>query len=408
MEPSRSRAKASWLGIGALAVCAACAGGGVGSIERKLDERIGEDTDRLRYALELAKLGKAPYGERLIERGLNAKNYGVLLEAARAAAARPSGTLAPVLKRVFEAKGGAARLYAALALAKLGDAESLAWIAGHALDESGRIQPAVVRYLLERGEREAVVRAVTQALRDPAQEVRDEVYELLGEIGEPWVVPLILDAFERERGEGRRTAIAALGRAGNAEVAKHLRPFLGTRGLVFVTAEALGNLGDRDSVKRIEALLREPDASLHAYVAAALWKLGDVEVARGVVERLMQHKDPAVRRLLAEQLGTVDEPEAHEYVIRLSRDEDALVRRGAVGALAARAERGESELLPILRERIADEDYQTAAVALATLARIGGGDLLGELRPLLDHRNVYVIISAGMAMLEISNRQQNV
>jgi HEAT repeat protein len=370
--------------------------------EQTLARLTSQDPQYTQYALEIAGRSTAPATGRLITDNLVVTDYQLVYAAATAAARRPVPAFQEPLKTVFSSKGGAAKIEAAVALAKLGDAEAETWLEQHVKDASGTINAAVIRYLVQKGKADLVRPALEQALGSDQQEIRNEAYELLGEIHEPWALSLVQRGFDREHGEGRQAAIVALGESGDPSMAKRIERFINTQGLVFVTIDALGNLGNTAAVPAIQKMLSRSEKPVKVYAAIALWKLGKVDTVRKTIDALLTDEDPKVRELLAQQLATVKEEQALSMLATLAEDRDPDVRLAAARALRERAQEG---LEAILTDRLEDSSYQVAAVALDALAAVGSRHALDAIAPLLDNGNPYVAISAANAILEIVSRE---
>jgi HEAT repeat protein len=222
-------------------------------------------------------------------------------------------------------------------------------------------------------------------------------------IAEPWATELLVQGLNKEHGEDRQQAIAALGATGAPEVARRISRFVSTQGLVFATLEALGALGNPDSIAVVRAKTEHDEPLVRVWAAVALWKLGESDSAAEVLEPLISDEDVVVRRLLAEELGAVDSDKAVEWLATLAGDEDQGVRLNAVRSLDQRASSAEE---PLLLAASADQDYEVATVAINVLARVGGEGALEELGALVDSENPYIALSAANAVLAIDGRRK--
>ena len=98
-------------------------------------------------------------------------------------------------------------------------------------------------------------------------------------------------------------------RTGDPAAAGKIDRYANTKGLVFVTLEALGELGSPESVKAVKPMLSNESAPARTYASVALWKLGEKSEAVTVVNELIQDPDPTGRRMLASQLASIDDEE---------------------------------------------------------------------------------------------------
>jgi len=371
--------------------------------EQVLTEVSAGDPQFTVYALEVAARSSSPTTERFILDHLGATDYQVAYAAARAAFHRPSPAFEEALRALFSTKGGVVKIEAAAALAELGDETSLEWLRENLTDSSGAPNPRVIRYLASVGEADRVRPVLEQALKSEEREPRDQAYVLLGEIDAPWAVEVVLAGFDTERGEGRREAIAAIGKTGDESHAARIQKFINTKGLVFVTIEALGELGNDKWVPAIREMLAHDEKAVKIYSAVALWKLGKGTEVRKVLDDLFVDPDWEVRLRLAEQLATVKDPQALSMLATLAEDQEPKVRMEAIRNLSRRVD--EVGIEPILAARLEDPAYDVQALALDTLAAVGVPEVVDSVVPLMDNENPYVAISAANAVIEILSRQ---
>lgn len=229
-----------------------------------------------------------------------------------------------------------------------------------------------------------------------------EAYAALGEIGQAWSTRVLVEGLHGERAEERQPAVVALGRTGDPAVTSEIVPFVNTRGLVFASLEALGDLGNPEALSAVEEMNRSDEAAVRAYAAVALWKLGREGQALGTVDELMQAEEVTVRSILAEQLGAVDEPAAWSRLAALADDASKEVR---VEAIRAIVEQGRPEFATVLEAAATDPDYEVATLALTALGRVGSAPSLEVVAPLLANENPYVALSAAEAFLGIQARR---
>jgi len=330
---------------------------------------------------------------------ITSDHYPTAREAVYAVQGDPPEEAREALRSVFANKSGALKLQAAVALARLGDAEALEWLETEISGGGAALSLPAVKVLAEHGESEAVETTVRSYMASDSLDTRNEAYAALGEIGQDWATKLLLEGLDNERGEDRQQAIIALGRTGDPAVAKKIVKFHNTQGLVFATLEALGALGNPDTVAAVEAMTTHDEKTVKIYAAAALWRLGDAERAMAVLEPLLQDEDPMLRNLVAEQLEPVAAPEAREWLTRLASDADKQVRLSALRSLASAAT---AEETPVFLRAAEDEDYEVATVALGALAKLGlPPEATTQLAPLLDSGNPYVALSAANALLTL-------
>jgi len=367
--------------------------------QQVLADAMAADPDYTAYGLRVIAGSSAPFTEGLIAEYLGAMNPNTATAAAAAASERGLQAQTEALKTLFGSKQGPPQVEAAHALAKFGDAEALQWLQDEA---AAAPSPRVIEALIDAGDEESARAALDKMLASEEQADRDDAYLQLAEIEQPWALEMVLAGLKKEHGEGREQAIRALGRLGDASHAYQIQRFINTRGLVYASIEALGDLGDEKSITDLEKSVQRPETLVQLYAAAALWKLGKGDEASKVLEPLVADEEIAIRMDLAQQLVGIDDPKAIGMLLYLAEDDpDGRVRKIALQGLYDAQGEG---VYPALVAGAGDTDYQVAVVALDGLSDHGKVEVADQLVPLLEHENPYVVISAANALIEILNR----
>jgi HEAT repeat protein len=390
----------------ALALLAALTGCSPGSLrvskaQQVFEEKLAESPDYAAYGFSILTDTTSPFARGLIVESIGSDHYPTALQAVHALGDEPPEEARTALVETFSGKSGALKLQSAVALARLGDADAIAWLREQIREGGAQLTPSVVKVLAEEGDHELLLPALEPYLSSDEPSIRDEGYVMLGEVGQPWATELLLEGLEKEHGEGRIQAIVSLGQTGSEAAAKAIEPFVNTQGLVFASLEALGDLRATGAATNLGAMATHDEALVRVYAGVALWKIGDEEGALAVLEPLAGDEDATVRTNLAEQLEDVEADAATALLIALGRDGDKNVRAAAVRSLIGRTS---PEASAFLREAIVDEQYEVATLALNGLARIGGPEDIAGLASLLDSGNPYVALSAAHAILAIEGR----
>jgi HEAT repeat protein len=366
------------------------------------NQTIDMDRPYAAYAASLAPGNESGFVHQVLLERAGSDHYPTALEAVKAMQDDPPEAAGAVLEQVFTGKSGALKMQAAVALARLGNDDAMNWLKEQVAEGNALLNSAVIDLLTDRGETELLRPQLVKLMKSDSLVTRNEAYAILGTIGQPWATSLLIDGLENEHGEDRQTAIAALGRTGDPEAARWISRFTATKGLVFVTLEALGDLGSEDSIPTLESKLDHDEKLVRVYAAVALWKLGGEEKAIAALEALLTDEDPVVRRLMAEQLGTLSGAKAVALLGALAGDEDHETKRHAMRSLAFMATPDEEGLLV---SALKDGDYEVSTAAINGLARIGGAGTLESLAPLLDNQQPYIALSAANAILAIDARE---
>ena len=409
MSHSGSTFRFETLALTGLALLVALMAPGCGSSEHPavskarqvFQEKFEERPEYASYGFSITAQVDEPFSRGLAIEALASDHYPTALEAVRAISDNPPQEAREALQAVFAGKKGSLQVQAAVALARLGDDPATEWLKEQVASGAAAMNPAVVTLLAANGAQEVVEPALRETAGSDDPERRNEAYAILGEIGASWSTGLLLEGLEKEFGEERLQAIVSLGRAGDVSASPTIQRFINTKGLVFASIEALGRLGDPNSVKGLQLMAEHDEPLVRAYAGAALWNLGDNETARAVLDPLVAHDEASVRRNLAEQLSELEDEAATSLLVALAGDSDAAVRSTAVRALG---ERTSAEAAAALLGAIGDSSADVKILALNGLAGAGGADAIPSLAPLLDDPNPYVALSAAHGILAIHDR----
>lgn len=406
MGKPRSKRYEPWIRATLAAVllgAAGCQGGdGGAAAERAYRDTTATNAQYAVFGTSLLDGATGAHSRALLLEALDSETHTVAVEAVRVVSTDPPAEARPSLQRIFDEKRGTLKLQAAVGLARMGDAAALEWIGRETATGGGMVNSEAAVVLARSGDAEGLRPRLIALMEQDDLGVRNEVYAILARIGQPWSVDLLRQGLEREHGEDRQQAIISLGQAGEPSDAATIRRFTNTKGLVFASIEALGNLNDPSAADHLESMADHEEPLVRAYVGAALWKLGRADRAREVLQPLAADADATVRQNLAEQLASVADPATLDLLGPLCGDADRAVR---LAALRAIREADAMDAEPVLQEVLGDADYEVVSLALSALARHGQAASLPRIEPLLEHSNPYVVIAAAQAMMEIEDRE---
>jgi HEAT repeat protein len=368
-----------------------------------LQSLAAQDQEYERYALTIADGSDSPEAMERVIAGIGADNFQTALVALDALGDDPSAEATEALRQLFQNGGGALKRGAAIQLGRAGDAEALDYLKAQLSDPQQLLSIPTVVLVGESDDDGAFLGPIlAERLKSDDLGLRNEAYGALGELNTPWANEMLVAGLGKEKGEERQQVIRAVGRTDDPAMAGKIERYASTQGLVFVTLEALGNLGNPESVNAVKPMVSNDSAPARTYAAAALWKLGEKSDAITVVNELMQDPDPTVRRMLAEQLGSIDDEEARSRLAALAEDGAKEVRVETMRAIAAAPG---PEFEGVLVQASADPEYEVSTVALNLLARVGRGGAVDQIAPLMDSENPYVAMSAAEAILSIRTRE---
>lgn len=295
----------------------------------------------------------------------------------------------PVLLKLLQEQDPA-RHAAAEALMLLGD-PGLPAITEMLADPDWLVRGVAAESLGENNSSVAVPNLLA-ALGDPQPEVRRAAAWALSKIGQqaliaPMVVPGLFEVLYSEDPAVREAAIMALGPIKHADVPNALLWALGDpdQGVREAAADALGNLG-RETIDVLVGALNHEHPGVRAAITMALVKIArhysKADLATpALIERLRDY-DPEVRRIAAEALGQIEDPDATAALCERLWDEVPEVRKISAWALG---QIEDPEALPTLLEALADPAIEVQEAVVEALGKLEEMDAVPSLLRMLGH-----------------------
>ena len=365
-------------------------------------ELISENNEQAKYGAEVLAGGSSEFALEQLKILAAETNYKTATAAVRAITDNQNFAGEDVLHDAFENRKGALQVLAAVGLARQGDETAVDWVEGKLALTAGTTQVLAMRTLAEAGREEAVIPVLETYLINKEESLRDRCYQILALMPYDWSREMLERGLEQEFGERRRGPIIGLGRVGNAESAKKIARFAGTKGLVFVTAEALGWIGDAEAAEEaLRSVAGGDEETSRVYANVSLLRLGLLAEDDVSLETLSSFEDSRVRAALAEQLVEVGGARAMSLLAKLSEDEEGNVREAALLVLAPTATADQRSLFSA---RLQDKEPGSRILAIETLARIGTVEDLPGLELQLEHSYPYLRIAGAYAIIEIISR----
>ncbi|HWH01249.1 MAG TPA: HEAT repeat domain-containing protein [Pilimelia sp.] len=234
----------------------------------------------------------------------------------------------------------------------------------------GKIRGEARDGLLDVFERRGVTATALRDLRRPGRVRRARAAEALGNLGRREAVPRLCAMLAGEDPEARVVAVRALGRIGDPAAAGPLLASLSAAEPTpsQLVAHALVQLGP-DAVPSLTDALRHPDALVRVTALDALGLLGAAAGTGVVAEVLRDDPDPDVRSAAAATLGRLGAPGGLTPLLAaLAPTEPTALRVAAARALG---ELGAAAAVEPLGELLHDPQYRVAHEAAHALRRLG-------------------------------------
>ncbi len=203
-----------------------------------------------------------------------------------------------------------------------GDAAALIdLLADSTNDEVRRRAAEALGELDEHDDRHEIVEALVEAAESDDDAVASAAIDALDQLGRDAIEALIqrLAGVEFEDGAADWVKAKAFRQALSADVAE----------LRMAAANALGEVGDADSVPPLVECFEDGDARVRARAARAAGMVGDAR-ATDPLTGLLTDSTAGVRREAAESLGRIGNRQALQALLTLYDDDNEMVRRIAV------------------------------------------------------------------------------
>lgn len=257
--------------------------------------------------------------------------------------------------------------------------------------------------------------ALLGALEDPDSNVRYHAIEALGKLRAPGAADALAGIAETRDFFLAFPALDALTRIGDARIAPRVVPLLEDELLREAAADALGHVGDEETVAPLAALLNAADAPTRT-IARALAVLHDryerqygegayiADLSRAAI-------NPAGAQNLLDALNDSNPEELRPLALVVGWLEGAAVERALTRLLGHADARGEvvealvrhgSRVTELLIEQLASEDLEIRKAAVVALGRIGDARAAPALVEVLDE-DPELVIPAADALAKIGD-----
>jgi HEAT repeat protein/beta-lactamase regulating signal transducer with metallopeptidase domain len=248
-------------------------------------------------------------------------------------------------------------------------------------------------------ERESVVGALAEALRDPVASVRQAAVEALGNTRDSVAVRALMEVLRADESPiVRRSAAWSLGQIKDDLAIPALSEALARDRDVEVRKNAASALGSIDNPRATpaltQALERDADASVRMEAAESLANIEDPASGDALIRALDRDDDPGVRRAVIEAIDNIENLRAVPAVSRALRDADPEVRRAAADALSSMDDK---DAVPALIAAARDSDSEVRRAVIEALGSLSDRRSVATLTTALSDTDVDVRRAAASA-----------
>ncbi len=214
-----------------------------------------------------------------------------------------------------------------------------------------------------------------------------------------------IDILENEEDwERQYYAISRLKNFHEKQVAQKLVPFLEHEKptLRYITAKALGEIGDVSVGEALIKALVEPEDWVKIEIIEAIGKLNPVGAANMLVKYLEDERDQKVKATIIKNLGRLGDENIIPFITEYLNSVDERVKANAIEALENFSN---TRILEILNPFKNDENNRIRANTALVLVRKGEDEGYNILREMLSENSEWMKASAVYALGEIGNSE---
>jgi HEAT repeat protein len=276
------------------------------------------------------------------------------------------------LRKALEDQAGIVKTSIIKVLAKSADRSDLPLLEAAYKDELAAVRLAAAGALYRSG-RSDMWGVIQQAAGAQNPEERATALRMIGELQDPRGLPILLEALGHTQPSVRGAAASGLGELGNVRGIPALERALSDKIPAVRTSAAisLGELGVKEGIPGLKKALADPNPVVKAAVVSALLRVGEpIETVMPQLYDLAQEKDPGTRAAAAKAVGRAhggNTGPAIEFLADMLKDP---IPRPRIAAARSLGQIAETELIPILKGALHDEDDAVRATAGGAIGRI--------------------------------------
>jgi HEAT repeat protein len=201
------------------------------------------------------------------------------------------------------------------------------------------------------------------ALQDGDPALRIQAAEVLAGLQDQRAVePLVATLNDNDK-DVREAAIEALGRLKDARALQPLTDLLGDKEIGLSAAFSLAKFGE-PAIVHLSASMESNDGTTLNNAICGLEEIGASGLP--VLIEALQNKNPTVRRIVAESLGSKDDPRVVEPLINALKDPEASVRENVIAALG---KKNDARVIEPINSALQDKDLIVESGAIFILKK---------------------------------------
>lgn len=276
------------------------------------------------------------------------------------------------LRGALEDQAGLVKARAVKALGRSGDHSVIPLIEAAAKDELSTVRIAAYAALIKLGKKDAW-EELWKAANAANPEDRTEAMRAIADLKDPRGFPLFVDLLSYAQPSVRGAAARGLGHFGRKEARGKIELLL--KDPIPAVRESalssLADLGSTESVLAISPLLGDGQVTIRAAAVAALLQLGQpFDVVASTARTLFQSNDTAARASIAFALGKATKPNAKDAIMFLSGFLSDPLPGPKIVAIRSLGRLGGRELVPAMKDGLHDTNEAVRATAAGALLHV--------------------------------------
>jgi len=311
-------------------------------------------------------------GDRVIEPlilGLKDEDYFVRVSAADGLLLAGKGAV-PLLLREIKGEDKEVAGWAAYALGKIEDKDSIAPLIEMLTHEDSSVRYHAAHALAPMGEK-AALEPLMKALKDENALVRRSAARALGNIGDKGAVEPLTGALTDENEHVRMYAVRSLGQIGDKRAVKALAGALGDKEAIVrrISAEALGKIGEAGAGDSLIEALKDTKWRVRSAAARALGATREMKAERALRKLWKEDTDREVQLAAACGLTILSaDNEAFRFLVKALDDKEEDIRYEAAKNIT---QIGGQKALKLLIKALENKDSHIREVAVRALGNKG-------------------------------------